>query len=186
MTCHRPTHHHRHPTLAAAAVGLAVLAAGPAGAESMLGDQSFERAGTARTPVQSVTRISRTATDWSVALPAGVDVDIVEEYTADVPGVEKVQLRKMTLAPGATLANFTISDQLYCMAAEGDISVVDHTRGTAATYSTGDHWTYPAGTYTLSNPGAVEHAHYFYAMVMRPVEAWQPAGDRRAPYMGKL
>ena len=190
MSYHSSTNHRAHPALAATVIGLAVLVAGPASAESMVGDQSFKRAGeraaAAKATVKPAPRVTRAATDWSMPLPAGIDIETVEEYPAEVSRIDEVQLRKATLAPGATLANFTVSDQLYCVATEGEITVIDHTRGTTATYSAGDHWTDPPGTYTFINSGAVEHAHYFYSMVAAPVEAWQPVGHRRQPYMGKL
>ncbi len=178
--------HHNLGVVTAAFIGVAGLTTGPAMAESMVGDQSFERAHAAPVTGPIAAVVSRTETDWSMALPEGVSIELVAEYAADIPGVEIVQLRKMTLKPGATVANLSIAEQLYCIGAEGEVSVVDHTNGTSAVYATGDHWTYTKGEYTLSNPGAVDNAHYFYAMVPPLVEEWQPSGFRGARYMGKL
>ena len=43
---------------------------------------------------------------WAAGLPEGVMVDVVATYASDMPGVEKVELKKVTLAPGAKLENF--------------------------------------------------------------------------------
>ena len=65
---------------------------------------------------------------WSQELPEGVGAQVVAEYAVDIPGVEKVELRQLSLAPGASW-EFEIEDTLFCDAIQGVISVVDHTLG---------------------------------------------------------
>jgi hypothetical protein len=175
---------------AAAFIGGVFLTTGPASAESTWGDQSFDR-GTPAMIDRSASATHRTAR------PAeGVAFQTVAEYSPDISGVQKVALKKVTLAPGATLANFTVTDPLYCSATAGTISVVDHAKGTTAVYRSGDHWQFASGQFTLSNPGEVDHVHYLYAMVrdesatasqVTPgTNNLQPSGFRGSSYIGKL
>lgn len=40
-------------------------------------------------------------------LPAGVKVEVLGEMPSNIPGVEKIVMKRFTLAPGAKLENFT-------------------------------------------------------------------------------
>lgn len=178
--------------LSATVIGVAALVGGPAQAESTLGDQSFDRGipataqPSATTTVQPVATAARGVTDWSMASREGVRVEVLAEHPADLPGIDKVQVRKLTLEPGASLANFVIAERIYCISTKGEVAVTDHDRGTTATYGAGEHWSIGPGRYTLSSTGDTEHSHDFYSMVMPPLEAWEPSGFRGARYMGAL
>ena len=103
---------------------------------------------------------------WAAELPEGVDVQVMAEYAVDIPNVEKVELRRIVLEPGATLANIPINDQVFCTATQGVISVVDHTDGSTTMYATGSRWAPGKGhTFTLTNPGDVTHEHWVYAII---------------------
>ena len=103
---------------------------------------------------------------WSATPSAGVEFQVVKEYAVDMPGVQKMQLTKMTLEPGATLENFTANDPIFCSTTEGVVSVVDHTYGTTKAYAAGSHWAMRKGAQlTLFNPGDVKHVAYFYEMI---------------------
>ncbi|MCI0626798.1 MAG: hypothetical protein L0387_34985 [Acidobacteria bacterium] len=179
----------------AAFVGVIALI-GTAAAESTLGDQSFQRGGDSAVrgqPVQVGTDEGKAGSDWMAKLPEGVEIQLVTEYSSDIPGIQKVQLRKVTLEPGAILANFTVTKPLYCDAAAGTISVFDHAKRTTAVYRPGDHWSFARGEFTLSNPGDVDHVHYLYALIqgqeaaaLRGKGNWEPSGLRGTRYIGKI
>ncbi len=103
---------------------------------------------------------------WSATLSEGVEFQLLKEYPVDKPGVQMMQLTKFTLKPGATLANFTTNDQVFCSNTEGVVSVVDHTYGTTKVYAAGSHWAMRKGArLTFFNPGDVNHVAYFYKMI---------------------
>ncbi len=103
---------------------------------------------------------------WSATLSEGVEFQVLKEYPVDMAGVEKVRLTKVTMEPGATLANFTVKDQIFCSTTEGVVSVVDHTYGTTKVYAAGSHWAMRKGArMTFFNPGDVNHVAYFYQMI---------------------
>lgn len=161
---------HLETLTTAAFIGALSLITGPASAESMFGDQSFERGGTSAAiarPATPVTGRDRTAIRLPSKLPDGVELQLVAEYSSDIPGVQKVRLMKVTLGPGARLANFAINDPLFCNSTKGTISVVDHATGATTVYAPGDHWAFARGQYTLFNPGDVTHEHYLYEMTRR-------------------
>ncbi len=91
---------------------------------------------------------------------------MLKEYPVNKPGVQMLQLTKFTLEPGATLANFTVKDQIFCSTTEGVVSVVDHTYGTTKAYAAGNHFAMRKGArLTFFNPGDVNHVAYFYQMI---------------------
>lgn len=105
------------------------------------------------------------AKGWSQDLPEGVEAQVVAEYAVDIPGVEKVDLRTLSLAPGAKWG-FTIEDTIFCNATQGVISVVDHTLGTSNLYTQGSRWAPRKGSnVTVSNPGDETHVHWALALI---------------------
>ncbi len=105
-------------------------------------------------------------TGWAGELPEGVTVQVVAEYPVDIPGVEKVLLKKFTLQPGATLAKFVVNDQTFCNTTQGVVTVIDHTDGSTTLYTPGSRWAPVKGhTFTVSNPGDETHVHWVYAMI---------------------
>ena len=106
------------------------------------------------------------AQSWSQDLPEGVGMEVVATYPVDLSGIEKVELRKVTLEPGAILKNFTVKDQFFCHVTQGEILIVNQASGASVLYSAGSRWAPVKGsTVTISNPGDVTHVHWVYAMI---------------------
>lgn len=104
---------------------------------------------------------------WSKEVAKGVTVDLVAEYPVDVPGIEKVLLQKLTMAPGSVLEG-TVIGITFCNTTRGSISVVDHTNGTSTIYTVGSRWAPEEGIkFTLTNPGDVTHVHWIYRLVRK-------------------
>ncbi len=103
---------------------------------------------------------------WSATLAKGVEFQVVKEFPVDMPGVQTMRLTKVTIEPGAKLANYTVKDPIFCSGTKGVVSVVDHTFGTTKVYAAGSHWAVRKGArVSFFNPGDVTHEHYFYSMV---------------------
>ncbi len=102
---------------------------------------------------------------WSQDLPEGVGAQVVAEYAVDIPGVEKVERRQLSLAPGASW-EFELEDTLFCNATQGVIVVVDLTLGTSTLYTVGSRWAPNKGsTVFISNPGDETHVHWALALI---------------------
>ncbi len=101
---------------------------------------------------------------WSAGLPEGMTVDLIAEYPVQIPGLEKVQLKKMTMQPGTVLKEFTVPVSHYCTVTQGMFTVVDHTAGTTTVYVAGSRFAPTKGhIVTVSNPGdelAVQWNYY--------------------------
>lgn len=115
----------------------------------------------------AITLLISPAQSWSQDLPEGVGVAIVATYPVDLPGIEKVELRKVTLEPGATW-ELTVKDNFFCNVTQGMISVFDHGAGTTTLYTPGSRWAPIKGnTVTVTNPGDETHVHWVYAMIAK-------------------
>ena len=109
-----------------------------------------------------------TAQSWSQDLAEGVNVTVVATYPVDLPGIERVELKKWTLEPGAILKDLTIKDQFFCNVTQGVILIVDQKTGASTLYAAGSRWAPVKGsTVTISNPGDVTHVHWVYAMIAK-------------------
>ena len=105
---------------------------------------------------------------WAAGLPEGVTVDVVATYASAIPGVEKVELKKVTLAPGAKLENFPLGTVDFCNSTQGIIRVTDETDGTTNIYAPGSRWQPIMGhTASISNPGTETHIHWVYAFTLK-------------------
>ena len=103
---------------------------------------------------------------WSQGLPEGVEVQVVAEYSVTIPGIEKVQLRKVTLQPGAILENIPVNDTDFCSETQGTLTVVDHKNGTTTLYAAGSRWAPEKGiTATISNAGDVPAVMWVYRLI---------------------
>ena len=121
---------------------------------------------------------------WSATLSEGVEFQVLKEYSVDMPGVQKMQLTKMTLEPGATLANFTVKDPIFCSTTEGVVSVVDHTYGSTKVYAAGSHYAMRKGArLTFFNPGDVNHVAYFYEMIGMERSVGSQEAPQRSVYL---
>ena len=102
------------------------------------------------------------------ALPEGVTFDVIATYASDIPGVERVELQKFTLAPGAKLENFPVENVEYCTSTQGIIRVTDETTGDTNIYAAGSRWQPKIGhKASVSNPGTELHVHWIYAFVLK-------------------
>ena len=101
-------------------------------------------------------------------LPEGVTFDVIATYASDIPGVERVELQKFTLAPGAKLENFPVENVEYCASTQGTIRVTDETTGETNIYAAGSRWQPKIGHKgSVSNPGTELHVHWIYAFVLK-------------------
>ena len=105
---------------------------------------------------------------WAQALPEGVTFDVIATYASDIPGVERVELQKFTLAPGAKLENFPVENVEFCSSTQGTIRVTDETTGETNIYAAGSRWQPKIGHKgSVSNPGTELHVHWIYAFVLK-------------------
>ncbi len=105
---------------------------------------------------------------WAQELPEGVTFDVIATYASDIPGVERVELQKFTLAPGAKLENFPVENVEYCASTQGTIRVTDETTGETNIYAAGSRWQPKIGhKVSVSNPGTELHVHWIYAFVLK-------------------
>ncbi len=119
-------------------------------------------------PFLAIALFLSTAQSWAQELAEGVAVATVATYPVDLPGIEKVELRKWTLEPGAILKDLKIKDQFFCNVTQGVILIVDQESGASTLYAAGSRWAPVKGsTVTISNPGDVTHVHWVYAMIAK-------------------
>jgi len=103
---------------------------------------------------------------WSQELPEGIEVTVAAEYPVDIPGIEKVVLKRFTFQPGASL-DLTVDETAFCNATQGTFVFVDHDLGITTVYEAGSRWAMPEkGTkITVSNPGNVPAVQWVYGLV---------------------
>ena len=103
---------------------------------------------------------------WA-GMPEGVIIDAIAEYPSEVPGLEKILLRKITLKPGASWS-LTVPEQSVCQGIKGVLQVVNKTTGKISIFNAGDRWsTVPGHEVTLNNNGTVDHEHLFYTLITK-------------------
>ena len=101
------------------------------------------------------------------ALPDGVSIDVLAEYTTEVPDLEKILFRRITLKPGASWS-LTVPDQSVCQGTKGVLEVANKTTGKTTIHKSGDRWsTVPGHEVTLSNKGTEDHEHLFYTLIRK-------------------
>ncbi len=96
----------------------------------------------------------------------GVTKEVIADYGAPgIPGVEKVQLIRVIIQPGAKLENLTIKTTNYCEAVQGTGTAV-WADGTTLIFGKGSRWTEPKGlTYkVLRNDGDVPFVDVFISI----------------------
>ena len=103
---------------------------------------------------------------WAAEPPAGIDVKVVAEWPVDIPGVEKLQLRRVEFQPGATI-DLTISHVEFCNGTQGEWAVTIPAGGTTTLHTAGGRWRMPAkGTkITVSNPGNIPAIQFVYRLI---------------------
>ncbi|MFQ6016588.1 MAG: hypothetical protein ACE5KF_00175 [Kiloniellaceae bacterium] len=99
---------------------------------------------------------------WSAE---GIEVKVVAEYPVNIPGIEKILLRKVNFQPGASV-DLTVEHVEFCSATQGIWSVVDHTNGTTTIYTAGSRWAPEKGAkVTVSNPGDEPAEQWVYRLI---------------------
>ncbi|MFQ5757632.1 MAG: hypothetical protein ACE5H7_16260 [Acidiferrobacterales bacterium] len=103
---------------------------------------------------------------WAAELPEGIDVKVVAEWPVDIPGVEKMQLRRVEFQPGATI-DLTIKYVEFCNGTQGEWAVTIPAGGTTTLHTAGGRWRMPAkGTkITVSNPGNTPAIQFVYRLI---------------------
>ena len=101
------------------------------------------------------------------ALPDGVSVDLIAEYTTEVSDLEKILFRKITIKPGASWS-LTVPDQSVCEGTKGVLEITNKTSGKTTIHKAGDRWSTVAGDeVTLTSKGTEDHEHLFYTLVRK-------------------
>ena len=98
-------------------------------------------------------------------LPEGVTMVVLKESPAShLPGVVKVKLVELRMAPGAKWMNFTIADSGFCTSLQGTVTleVGDKT----ITRFPGETWVMKKGpTVNVYNRGTVEHVERMWLLI---------------------
>ncbi len=102
---------------------------------------------------------------WAETMPEGVTMVVLKESPAPhLPGVAKVRLVELRLAPGTKWMNHTIADSGFCTSLQGTVTleVGDKT----VTRFAGDSWVMKKGpTVNVYNRGTVEHVERMWLLV---------------------
>ena len=96
----------------------------------------------------------------------GIDVKVVAEWPVDIPGIEKMQLRRVVFQPGATI-DLTIEHVEFCNGTQGEWAVTIPAGGQTTLHTAGGRWRMPAkGTkITVTNPGNVPAVQFVYRLI---------------------
>ena len=98
-------------------------------------------------------------------LPEGVTMVVLKESPAShLPGIVKVKLMELRLAPGTKWMNYTISTSGFCTALQGAITVEVDDK--TITHFAGETWVMKKGhTVNMYNRGTVEHVQRMWLLV---------------------
>ena len=96
----------------------------------------------------------------------GIDVKVVAEWPVEIPGIEKLQLRRVVFQPGATI-DLTITHVEFCNGTQGEWAVTIPAGGETTLHTAGSRWRMPAkGTkITVTNPGNVTAVQFVYRLI---------------------
>ncbi len=101
---------------------------------------------------------------WSQELPEGVTWTVVAVYKVDTPGVDRVELGKFTMEPGATMTEAMEANE-FCSVTQGTFTVVNHDLGTTTVYSAGSRFSSAKGQkVTASNLGDTLAVQWVYQL----------------------
>ena len=97
----------------------------------------------------------------------GIESKVVAEWPVDIPGIEKMQLRRVVFQPGVTLTDFEIKFVEFCNGTQGEWAVTIPVGGTTTLHTAGGRWRMPAkGTkITISNPGNIPAIQFVYRLI---------------------
>ena len=102
---------------------------------------------------------------WAEILPEGVTMVVLKESPAShLPGVAKVRLVELRIAPDAKWMNYTIPDSGFCTALQGNLTV--EVGGKTNTRFAGESWVMKKGsTVNMYNRGTVEHVTHMWLLI---------------------
>jgi len=102
------------------------------------------------------------ANSWS-QMPEGVNAQVVAVHNFDIPGLDRVELLKFTIEPGASIEMTLPADEL-CTVTQGVFSVTNHDLGTTNVYAAGSRFSggSKGQKVTVSNPGDVLAVQWVY------------------------
>ncbi len=97
----------------------------------------------------------------------GIESKVVAEWPVEIPGIEKMQLRRVVFQPGVTLTDFEIKFVEFCNGTQGEWAVTIPVGGTTTLHTAGSRWRMPAkGTkITISNPGNIPAIQFVYRLI---------------------
>ena len=102
---------------------------------------------------------------WSQDMPEGVTWEVVAVYAVDDPDIDRVELGKFSMEPGASIEMPIAATMEFCTATQGEWTVVNHDLGTTTIYATGSRWTQKKGhKVTVSNNGDVLAVQWVYEL----------------------
>lgn len=97
-------------------------------------------------------------------LPPGVKVEVLGESPSPLAGIEKVVMKRFTLAPGAKLENFTPANTQLCTARRGQAVVT--MGGKEIIRKAGQMWVEAKGvTFSVENKGKDPFVDTFFELV---------------------
>ncbi len=97
----------------------------------------------------------------------GIDVKVVAEWPVDIPGVEKVLLRRVEFQPGASLTDFEMKFIDFCNATQGEWMIKNLSTGETALHTAGSRWRMPPkGTkVNITNTGNIPAVQFVYRLI---------------------
>ena len=97
----------------------------------------------------------------------GIDVKVVAEWPVDIPGVEKVLLRRVEFQPGASLTDFEVKFVDFCNATQGEWAIKNLSTGETVLRTAGSRWRMPPkGTkVNITNTGNIPAVQFVYRLV---------------------
>ncbi len=98
-------------------------------------------------------------------MPDGVTMVVLKESPAPhLPGVAKVKLVELRLAPGTKWMNHKIADSGFCTSLKGTVTL--EVGGKTLTRFAGDTWVMKKGpTVNIYNRGTVEHVERMWLLI---------------------
>ncbi len=102
---------------------------------------------------------------WAEMLPEGVTMVVLKESPAShLPGVAKVRLVELRIAPDAKWMNYTIPDSGFCTVLQGHLTV--EVGGKTITRFPGETWVMKKGpTVNIYNRGKVENVESMLLLI---------------------
>ncbi len=101
---------------------------------------------------------------WAAEMPEGVTSVVLKESPAPhLPGVAKVKLVELRLAPGTKWMNHKIADSGFCTVLQGTMTM--EVGGKTYSRFAGDTWVMKKGsTVNIYNRGTVEHVQRIWLL----------------------